>query len=940
MSDQQALNLATQKEGPVECLGEKFASDEARREHYLKLLAEKLKDPEFRKIEGFPIGEDEDILALSDPPYYTACPNPWLGDFIRHYGSPYDPKEKYHREPFAADVSEGKNHSIYGAHSYHTKVPHRAIMRYILHYTSPGDVVYDEFCGTGMTGVAAQLCGDKLEIQDLGYKVDDKGNIYDESGKIFSKIGARTAILNDLSPTATFISKSYNDLNEYLKDITLVETAITNVEKSLGGLYQNKGNKVLQGVWSDIFLCPDCGSEIIYWDVAVKNGEIQKGFNCPDCNVRLGKAASNVDGAVKMERALTKVYDPVLKQTIERPKLVLVEETIQEAGKRKVVKVSNSYSNDITTKSEKYYSKIPIFAFESGRQTNKLINGSKIKYVHQMYSSRALAAYSSLWNAKMPSYKAQSLMRFCLSGINNYISRKQGYFGGGGGVAGTLFTPSIHLERNLFDVLRRKLRKIPVIKGNHKVAINCSSAADVPLSKNNVLDYIFIDPPFGENFQYAELNSFIEAWLGINTSTPQDCVLNYVHKKDIAFYGNLMRRSFETCYRLLKPGRWMTVEFSNTQASVWNSIQSSLQECGFIVANVSALDKVQLQFNAVNHPTPVKQDLVISAYKPSSDLEEQFKKGLPTKEGLLDFIKQHLSNLPVVKIRAGQLDFISERDPRILYDRMVAFYLVHNLPVPVGSAEFQNLLADKFIEREGMVFLGEQVAEWDKKRSRMDSVGQMSIFVDDEKSAIDWLRNFLKTRPSTYQDIQPDFMQQLGASWKKFETRPELQILLHQNFLQYDGKGEVPSQIHAYLSTQFKELRNLSKEDKALQSKAKDRWYVPDPAKAIDVETIRNKRLLQEFWELCDEAGIMRPIAGSQAQQSLPNLAASSPKSSSGKKIKEVRTEAVRLGFKECFAARDYATILAISAKLPENVIEEDEQLQMIHDMAEMRSQG
>ena len=183
MPTQTTLDLNPQSAGPEECLGETFASEEARREHYLGLLAEKLKDPEFRKIEGFPIGEDEDILALSDPPYYTACPNPWIGDFIKHYGRPYDPKEKYHREPFAADVSEGKNHPIYNAHSYHTKVPHRAIMRYILHYTEPGDVVFDGFCGTGMTGVAAQLCGDRKEVMELGYRVDDKGIIFDETGK-------------------------------------------------------------------------------------------------------------------------------------------------------------------------------------------------------------------------------------------------------------------------------------------------------------------------------------------------------------------------------------------------------------------------------------------------------------------------------------------------------------------------------------------------------------------------------------------------------------------------------------------------------------------------------------------------------------------------------------------------------------------------------------
>jgi hypothetical protein len=60
---------------PVECLGMTFENDEARRQYFLDKLREKLKDPEFRKIEGLPIGSDEDILALSDLPYYTACPN-------------------------------------------------------------------------------------------------------------------------------------------------------------------------------------------------------------------------------------------------------------------------------------------------------------------------------------------------------------------------------------------------------------------------------------------------------------------------------------------------------------------------------------------------------------------------------------------------------------------------------------------------------------------------------------------------------------------------------------------------------------------------------------------------------------------------------------------------------------------------------------------------
>src|SRR5947209_5077717 len=87
LTDKSAEQLSME-ESRVECLGLTFESDEARRAYFLEKLREKLKEPEFRKIEGFPIGEDEDIIALSDPPYYTACPNPFIEDFIRHYGHP------------------------------------------------------------------------------------------------------------------------------------------------------------------------------------------------------------------------------------------------------------------------------------------------------------------------------------------------------------------------------------------------------------------------------------------------------------------------------------------------------------------------------------------------------------------------------------------------------------------------------------------------------------------------------------------------------------------------------------------------------------------------------------------------------------------------------------------------------------------------------------
>jgi len=199
--------VTIEQSGPVECLDMTFPNEQTRREYFVGKLREKLKDPEFRSREGFPIGEDEDILALSDPPYFTACPNPFLAEFLRQNGKPYNTsKDDYSREPFAADVSEGKNDPIYNAHSYHTKVPHKAIMRYILHYTEPGELVFDGFCGTGMTGVAAQMCGDRATVESLGYSINREGSILDSEGTSIATIGARRAILGDLSPAATFIA--------------------------------------------------------------------------------------------------------------------------------------------------------------------------------------------------------------------------------------------------------------------------------------------------------------------------------------------------------------------------------------------------------------------------------------------------------------------------------------------------------------------------------------------------------------------------------------------------------------------------------------------------------------------------------------------------------------------------------------------------------------
>lgn len=932
--------------GEVECLGITFPSEEARREHFLGLLAEKLKDPAFRKQEGFPQGSDDAILAMSNPPYYTACPNPWLADFVEHQGKPHEQELHYDKKPFAADVSEGKNNPVYLSHTYHTKVPHRAIMRYLLHYTRPGDVVLDSFCGTGMTGVAAQLCADRKEIQELGYRVDADGTIFEhqeEEGQKkwakISRIGARSAILNDLSPAATFIASNFNsfDASSFEAEakaalrrveescswmfLTIhnstderVDRAIADLEAGRIDAMQQSGNfgRINYTVWSDVFICAECTGEIVFWDSAVdKNtGQVSEPFSCPHCGASVAKRS--------LERAWENKFDLELGVNIRQAKQLPVH-IDYKFGKSKFSKKPDRFDIALLKAIEGLPSKyrIPSDRIPVGDEARRN-DDAGITHTHHFFTRRNAIGLGAYRDSHPNLFRCSNLTSTMLVASKLYRFRSQnGSFGAGGGpMSGTLYIPSLIKEIPITKLLKEHIDKMVRMKGSfnwHPTTITTTgSAARLSLSDDSV-DYVFVDPPFGANIQYADLNFIWESWLAVKTNTGSEAVESKSHGKSLDDYRRLMAHCFKEAYRVLKPGRWMTVEFSNTQATVWNAIQTAMQEAGFVVANVSALDKKQGSFKAVNTTTAVKQDLVISAYKPNGGLEGRFVQNAGTEESVWDFVRTHLRYLPITKAKGSELDFVNERDPRVIFDRMVAWFIRHNAPVPMSSAEFQSSLDRLFDERDGMIFLQDQVGEYDKRRARSHGAPQIELFVSDERSAIDWLTDFLKRRPSTYQELQPEFFGQLGAGWRKHEERPELRRLLEDNFLEYPGHGDVPSQIHSYLSTNFKDLRGLEKDDPRLKAKAKDRWYVPDPSKAKDLEQKRERSLLKEFENY---------------------------KSAPGRKLKEFRLEVLRAGFKTAWGAKDYKTIIGIAQKIPEEALQEDEKLLLWYDQALTRMEA
>lgn len=912
-------NEDIEKTGPVTCLGMTFENGETRRAYFTAELRKKLQNPEFRMIEGFPIGADEDILALSDPPYYTACPNPWIADFIAEWEAqkPKQPESyHYHREPFAVDVSEGKTDPIYKAHSYHTKVPHLAIVPSILHFTNPGDIVLDGFCGSGMTGVAAQWCG--FAPEEYRQKIDAE---FEKRGLAKPQWGFRRAVLNDLSPAATFIAANYNlpfDVEEFARTGKQI---LDEVEQEIGWMYETfhsdgKTKGIIEyTVWSEVFSCPNCAAEVVFLEEAMEENtkRVKNTFPCPHCNCELSKQ--------RLDRIYEARFDRILGESVQTPKRrpAIIS---YKVGSQRYEKTPDQFDFALLSRiaDMDWPSEIPFVKIPAMHMTHERARMDRqgITNIHHFFLPRAAQALGTLWKKAntYPDTRIRHMLLFFVeqaiwtaSLLNRY--RPTGYSQVNQYLTGVYYVASQHSECSPFYVLGGKISRLAkAFKSNAKqkarVILETGTTSHLFLPEN-CCDYIFTDPPFGENIYYADLNFLVESWHRVITNATPEAIVDKFKKKGLPEYQNLMMQCFKEYYRVLKPGRWMTVVFHNSRNAVWNAIQEGMQAAGFVVADVRTLDKQQGSYRQVTS-TAVKQDLVISAYRPNGGLEERFLLEAGTEDGVWDFIRTHLKQLPVFVSKDGHAEVIAERQNYMLFDRMVAFHVQRGVMVPMDASEFYQGLTQRFSERDGMFFLPEQVAEYDRKRMKVSSVLQFELFVIDESTAIQWLKQHLEKKPQTFQDLHPQFMKEIGG-WQKFEKPLELKELLEQNFLCFNGNGLVPEQVHAYLSSNWKDLRNLPKDDSALVAKAKDRWYVPDPNKAGDLEKLREKALLREFEEY----------------------------KAAKKKLKVFRLEAVRAGFKKAWQERDYVTIISVAEKIPNNVLEEDPKLLMWYDQAVTR---
>jgi DNA modification methylase/predicted subunit of tRNA(5-methylaminomethyl-2-thiouridylate) methyltransferase len=472
------------------------------------------------------------------------------------------------RTPDRAEIVGRKGSVYYRAHSYHTKVPPEGIARLIEHYTDPGDVVVDPFCGSGMTGVAALLTG-------------------------------RSAVLSDLSPAACHIAAGYANPAEPRAFKAAGETLLSQLEELENDLYGTRCPECLgparveYTVWSDVFACPDCSRELVFWQEAVDvdSGAIAKRIDC-SCGSSLPK------------RSLDWLRSEPVLESISCRRCRRVERGLGHDERARVLAFDRS-------KIRAWYPSVP---FESWREMWRGQHGVQgIETAADFFTPRNLRGLAETWRA-VNDVRDEVLhhgLRFAFTSIVNRASRRYQWNPKRptNVLGSTMYIASLSYEFNVFSLLRRKLattfdlyRALEDAPG--QAAVHQAPAQRLEHLSDASVHYVFTDPPFGSNIFYSDSSFLWEAWLGSFTDPTHEAVVHRSQRaehggKTLQDYEKLMAEAFAEMSRVLRPNGWASVMFHNSSDEVWSALTRAVESADFEIGAAVAFDKTQASFKGL-----------------------------------------------------------------------------------------------------------------------------------------------------------------------------------------------------------------------------------------------------------------------------------------------------------------------------------------------------
>jgi 16S rRNA G966 N2-methylase RsmD len=478
---------------------------------------------------------------------------------------------------------------VYKMHRYFARRPWSVFRALIEHYSNPGSIILDPFCGGGVTVV---------EGLRLGRKV----------------IGV------DINPLATFITR----MEAIDVDLDELEDAFEQVEATcrdkIESLYITTCPKCKQLVpadwfeWSNVVECRECGRIVeLHKADRVRKGEkipgVSEGnYKCYHCAAAWRPAeCKRIDGVMTGVHVIC----PKCKHKGEFP------------PRRQDRELAASVAFDLDRRVSEGHLWYPELEMPDWWDLRRPYN-AHIKRFDQFFTPRNLLANAVLGTEIRKGHfsdNVNQILVFVFSAslrfTNRMVFRNKGWQSGKPieWASSTYWLPEVFCEINPWFAWKNRARAVERGKrySQEEIGDKCvlcdghdglskdatvflwtGSSTKTPIPDNSV-DVIITDPPYGNNVLYAELCNFYWAWVGsiLNKNglidDNEEAVVSKEHKKALAEYRKLLYEVFLECHRVLKSGRWMVMTFHNKEFKVWNAIHLAAHDAGFRLAECDGM---------------------------------------------------------------------------------------------------------------------------------------------------------------------------------------------------------------------------------------------------------------------------------------------------------------------------------------------------------------
>ena len=395
--------------------------------------------------------------------------------------------------------------------------------------------------------------------------------------------------------------------------------------KALGTLYMTKrgsdGTKVemIRTIWSFTYLCPLCRDGMVFYEALDARGGVPQ--RCPSCGGPFARRSWSrgedvpVEVVVKGENG-RQVGQGVCETDRRRVRTALKDGRLREVpslpiGEDREMFSRSGLRRSGMTETGKFFSpRNGIALLELWRAINDVEDEAirqELRFAFTAILPRASMRYQ--WSAKRP-----------LNAQNQ-----------------TYYIAPVYFEWNVFDLYGRKVNA--VIRANdalfddgdlfstenlRDVTYEIASAEKLAHLDDGSVHYVFTDPPFGSNIFYSDMNLFQEAWLGETTDPAREAVVHTTGRRKNESgkrYEAVLRNAFSEAFRVLKPGRYMSVVFGNSSGRIWGLVQRALRDAGFKSSpvHVAILDKGQRSVKGLNSGSEgvVTVDLIVTVQKPA-----------------------------------------------------------------------------------------------------------------------------------------------------------------------------------------------------------------------------------------------------------------------------------------------------------------------------------